>query len=185
MRTLVEEFQDDARDAYEAEESLGSELMREVERYLVLQVVDVRWRERLESMEYLREGIHLRAMAQKDPLVEYRSEGHKMFEELSAAIREEVVHYLLRVELARDEAEALQPEAHDDHLVYEHESLAGSDAIAAAGVEENGGGVAAATAPVVTQRVVADAERVGRNGPLPLRLWEEVQEVPRGVNRRG
>ena len=165
---LVEEFQDDARDAYEAkEESLGSELMREVERYLVLQVVDVRWREHLESMEYLREGIHLRAMAQKDPLVEYRSEGHVMFEELSAAIREEVVRYLLRVELARDEAEALQPEAHDDHLVYEHESLTGSDAIAAAGVEENGGGVAAATAPVVTQRVVADAERVGRNDPCP------------------
>ena len=66
---LIEEFQDDARDAYAAkEEELGPELMREVERYLVLQVVDVRWREHLESMEYLRDGIHLRAMAQKDPL---------------------------------------------------------------------------------------------------------------------
>jgi preprotein translocase subunit SecA len=49
--------------------------MREVERFLILQVVDLRWREHLDSMEYLRDGIHLRAMAQKDPLVEYRSEG--------------------------------------------------------------------------------------------------------------
>ena len=74
---LIEDFQDDARDAYDAKvEEYGAELMREVERYLVLQVVDVRWREHLESMEYLRDGIHLRAMAQKDPLSEYRSEGH-------------------------------------------------------------------------------------------------------------
>jgi len=127
---LVAEFQDDARDAYDAkEEELGPELMREIERYLVLQVVDVRWREHLDAMEYLREGIHLRAMAQKDPLVEYRSEGHAMFEELGAIIREEVVRYLFHVELAREEAEHLQPEeAGDGNLVYEHESLAGADA---------------------------------------------------------
>ena len=167
VEDLVEEFQDDARDAYEAkEESLGSELMREIERYLVLQVVDVRWREHLESMEYLREGIHLRAMAQKDPLVEYRAEGHVMFEELSATIREEIVRYLFRVELAREEAESLQPEAPDENLVYEHDALAGADAISAAGAEE-GGGVMAAAPAVVTQRVVADDERVGRNDPCP------------------
>ncbi|MGH3013872.1 MAG: preprotein translocase subunit SecA, partial [Gaiellaceae bacterium] len=66
---LIEEFQDDAADAYEQKvEEYGAELMREVERYLVLQVVDLRWREHLESMEYMRDGIHLRAMAQKDPL---------------------------------------------------------------------------------------------------------------------
>ena len=65
--------------------------MREIERFVILQVVDTRWREHLESMDYLREGVHLRAMAQKDPLVEYRGEGHIMFEELSRVIREEVV----------------------------------------------------------------------------------------------
>ena len=165
---LVEEFQDDARDAYAAkEEALGSELMREIERYLVLQVVDARWREHLESMEYLREGIHLRAMAQKDPLVEYRAEGHTMFEDLSAAIREEVVRYLFRVELARDEAESLQPEAPDENLVYEHQALSGSEAITAAGTNEDGGGVMAAAPPVVAQRVVTEADRVGRNDPCP------------------
>ena len=76
-----------ARDYAEREQELGPELAREVERYVILQVVDKRWREHLESMDYLREGVHLRAFAQKDPLVEYRGEGHVMFEELGQAIR--------------------------------------------------------------------------------------------------
>jgi preprotein translocase subunit SecA len=166
---LIAEFQDDARDAYEAkEEELGKELMREIERYLVLQVVDVRWREHLEAMEYLREGIHLRAMAQKDPLVEYRGEGHTMFEELGATIREEVVRYLFHVELAQDQAESLQPEAHDENLVYEHSSVQGSEAIAAAGAEESENGGVPLGAPVVTQqRVASEYDRVGRNDLCP------------------
>ena len=67
---------------------------------MILQIVDTRWREHLETMDYLREGVHLRAMAQKDPLVEYRGEGHAMFEELGRAIREEVVLMLFHVEVA-------------------------------------------------------------------------------------
>ena len=104
---VVAEFQDDAQDAYEAkEEELGSELMREIERYLLLQIVDARWREHLDSMEYLRDGIHLRAMAQKDPLVEYRNEGSQMFDELNATIREEVVRHLFHVEIQQPEQQA-------------------------------------------------------------------------------
>jgi preprotein translocase subunit SecA len=178
---LVVEFQDDVRDAYAAkEEELGPEILREVERYLVLQVVDVRWREHLEAMEYLRDGIHLRAMAQKDPLAEYRSEGHGMFEELSSTIREEVVRYLLRVEIAREEAETLQPESHEAGLVYEHESLAGSDAIAAAGdgapaavpaaAAASGGAVAAPAKPAIQQTVRHEGDPyhgVGRNDACP------------------
>jgi preprotein translocase subunit SecA len=169
---LIAEFQDDARDAYAAkEEEFGSELMREIERYLVLQVVDVRWREHLDSMEYLRDGIHLRAMAQKDPLAEYRSEGHDMFEELRDMIREEVVRYLFHVEVQREDAPAaLQPQAApDEGLVYAHESLAGADAIQAAG-SNGGGGEAAAgvtTATATQQRVASDWDRVGRNDACP------------------
>ncbi len=75
--SLIEDFQEEALERYEAkEEELGPELMRELERFVILQVVDQRWREHLDSMDYLREGVHLRAMAQKDPLVEYRHEGH-------------------------------------------------------------------------------------------------------------
>jgi preprotein translocase subunit SecA len=180
---LIEEFQDDARDAYEAKvEEYGAELMREVERYLVLQVVDVRWREHLESMEYLRDGIHLRAMAQKDPLSEYRSEGHAMYEELTATIQEEIVRYLLRIQIERPpEQGELEPAAaatNGDGLSYEHESVAGSDAIRAAGAGQAapqparaavaaGAGAGAATTVSTGQRVISAEERVGRNDPCP------------------
>src|SRR4051795_8529787 len=88
---LTEEFTSDARTTYEEKEKeFGAELMRELERFVILQVVDVRWREHLENMDYLREGVGLRSMAQKDPLVEYTSEGERMFTELSRAIRGEV-----------------------------------------------------------------------------------------------
>jgi len=167
--TLVEDFSEDAQEAYtEKEGELGGELMRELERFVILQVVDVRWREHLENMDYLREGVHLRAMAQKDPLVEYRGEGHQMFEELSRTIREEVVFTLFHAELAPEDAQELQTyqEAQavgDGGLSYEHQSLAGAEAMAAAGA---GGETAVATMmPVTEQRVVSDKERVGRNDP--------------------
>jgi len=126
----------------------------------------------------MRDGIHLRAMAQKDPLVEYRAEGHAMFEELGQIIREEVVRYLFHVELEREEAEQLIPAAapQADALSYAHESLSGSDAIAAAG--GNGGadaravqpdlasGLVGGTSSVTTgQRTVAAEQKVGRNDP--------------------
>ena len=182
---LVEEFQEDARDEYAAkEDELGSELMRELERFIILQVVDVRWREHLENMDYLREGVHLRAMAQKDPLVEYRAEGHVMFEELGRAIREEVVGLLFHAQLAPEEAGELQEAQHgppvDGNLSYEHESLAGAQAIAtAAGAPAataavgsmgmatatpiGGGGGAVATQP--RQRVASEHDKLGRNDP--------------------
>src|SRR3989440_2894249 len=150
---LVEEFQEDARDEYAAkEEELGGELMRELERFLILQVVDQRWREHLENMDYLREGVHLRAMAQKDPLVEYRGEGHAMFEELGFAIREEVVLTLFHAQLEPGEGgEELGPPASPNgggpngNLTYEHDTAAGADVIAAAGAAEGlGGSVATA-----------------------------------------
>jgi preprotein translocase subunit SecA len=185
---LIEEFTDDAQDAYDAKvEEYGAELMREVERYLVLQVVDVRWREHLESMEYLRDGIHLRAMAQKDPLSEYRSEGHAMFEELTGTIQEEIVRYLLRIQIERPpEQGELEPAGAGagpnggGGLSYEHESVAGSEAIRAAGGggaqaaprqamagAMAGAGGGAATTVSTGQRVVAEEDRVGRNDPCP------------------
>jgi len=164
--SLVQEFADDALDAYnDREVGFGPELMREIERFVILQVVDTRWREHLESMDYLREGVHLRAMAQKDPLVEYRGEGHTMFEELSRIIREEVVATLFHVEVQQDEAQqALQPVEAPQALSYEHETSAGADAIAAAGGLATG--TTAVAQPPVQRQVVKDDERdVGRNDP--------------------
>ncbi len=166
-QTLVDDFTEDAQEAYgEKESSLGSELLRELERYVILQVVDTRWREHLENMDHLREGVHLRAMAQKDPLVEYTSEGHEMFEELGRAIREEVVFTLFHAELAPEDAADLQPQESpvlDGSMAYSHESLAGADAISAA--FGGNGDVAVAAVPRTQQRVVDDKEKVGRNDP--------------------
>ena len=106
---------------------------RDIERYVILQIVDQRWREHLETMDYLREGVHLRAFAQKDPLVEYRGEGHALFEELGQSIRQEVVFTLFHVAVEVEPA-ALEPtQAHDGDLRYEHDTSAGADVIAAAG----------------------------------------------------
>ena len=141
----------------------GPELMREIERFVILQVVDTRWREHLESMDYLREGVHLRAMAQKDPLVEYRGEGHIMFEELSKIIREEVVADALprRGAAGRGRAGARSPSRRPRCSSYEHETAAGADAIAAAG-----GLATVATMEPVQHQVVKDEERdIGRNDP--------------------
>jgi len=184
---LAEEFQEDARDTYqEKEKSLGLNpetelaLLRDVERFVILQVVDTRWREHLENMDYLREGIHLRGMAQKDPLVEYTAEGHTMFEELNAAIREEVVVTLFHAEIEVEEVDQLREAqmagALDGGTVaYEHESFAGAEAIAAAGagayVDGNGGTMSTAGlldaggGSVATQRVVSDRDKIGRNDP--------------------
>ncbi len=97
---LIDDFREEAHELYgEKEAQWGDEVAREVERYIVLEVVDTRWREHLENMDYLREGVHLRAFAQKDPLVEYRAEGHSMFEELGLLIREEVLMLLFHAQI--------------------------------------------------------------------------------------
>jgi preprotein translocase subunit SecA len=174
---LVDEFRDDARDEYAAkEEELSGELMRELERFIILQVVDQRWREHLENMDYLREGVHLRSMAQKDPLVEYTAEGHVMFEELNAAIREEVVQILFHAEVEREDAEEFQrlqeqQSAVDGGLTYEHQTLGSAEGIAtAAALEGNGSAVTAGLvggggSVATMQRTVSDRDKIGRNDP--------------------
>jgi preprotein translocase subunit SecA len=165
---LIEDFQEEAREIYTAkEEEFGSELMRELERFVILQVVDVRWREHLENMDYLREGVHLRSMAQKDPLVEYTAEGERMFTDLGAAIRSEVVLHLFHAELAPEEAQQLtQTQTTNGNLQYEHEITAGAEAIAAAGGGEAvAAGIPSATG-VLQQAVQASPhEKIGRNDP--------------------
>jgi preprotein translocase subunit SecA len=166
---LVEEFVEDALEAYaDREQALGPELAREVERYVILQTVDQRWREHLEAMDYLREGVHLRAFAQKDPLVEYRGEGHVLFEELGRTIRQEVVFTLFHVAVQVEEP-ALEPmQAPSGSLHYEHETSAGADAIAAAGA---GGAATALAAPPAASGSFAQGPAVnehkdlGRNDP--------------------
>ncbi|MBW8732504.1 MAG: preprotein translocase subunit SecA, partial [Terrabacter sp.] len=104
---LREQLMSDAHHAYDQrEEMLGSETMREVERRVVLSVLDRKWREHLYEMDYLQEGIGLRAMAQRDPLIEYQREGFQLFEAMMEAIKEESVSHLFSVEVQLPEAAA-------------------------------------------------------------------------------
>ena len=97
---ILREILSDSHIAYEhREEQLGSPAMRELERRVVLSVIDRRWRDHLYEMDYLKDGIGLRAMAQRDPLVEYQREGYAMFQQMMGAIREETIGFLFNLEV--------------------------------------------------------------------------------------
>jgi preprotein translocase subunit SecA len=104
---LVERIKQDAHEAYaRREEELGSEAMRELERQVLLAVIDRKWREHLYEMDYLQEGVGLRAYAQRDPLVEYQREGFDMFNQMLDGIKEEAVGFLFNLEVHVQEAPA-------------------------------------------------------------------------------
>ncbi len=128
---LSEELVSDAKLAYAArEEQIGAENMRQLERRVVLSVLDRKWREHLYEMDYLKEGIGLRAMAQRDPLVEYQREGYQLFAAMTEGIKEESVAYLfnLEVKVAEPEAEPTTP------VTLTAESAAGAALAAPAGL---------------------------------------------------
>ncbi len=105
---LIEDLQKDVQEAYDRrEDEMGEEVQRELERRVILSVLDRKWREHLYEMDYLREGIYLRAYSQRDPLVEYQREGFDMFAAMMEGIKEESVGYLfnLQVEIDEDDRE--------------------------------------------------------------------------------
>ena len=97
----------DATAFYERREAeLGEKVMREVERQVMLRIIDQRWREHLEEMDYLKEGINLRAMGQKDPLTEWQREGYEMFGSMMKGIAQDFVRYVMHVQVVRNEQPA-------------------------------------------------------------------------------
>ncbi len=114
---LREEILADAGVAYEKRrEELGEEGLAQLQRRVLLSVMDRRWREHLYEMDYLKEGIGLRAMAQRDPLIEYEREGHLMFNDLMAGVKEDVVGYVFHLEVQVEKAEPVVPSAVSDLL---------------------------------------------------------------------
>jgi preprotein translocase subunit SecA len=98
---LIADLKHDAQAAYDRrEEEVGEEVMRELERRVLLSVLDRKWREHLYEMDYLREGIYLRAYSQRDPLVEYQREGFDMFAAMMDGIKEEAVGFLFNLEVS-------------------------------------------------------------------------------------
>ncbi|MDD3653542.1 MAG: preprotein translocase subunit SecA [Desulfotomaculaceae bacterium] len=103
-----------SREMYQSrEQELGSDMMREIERAVLLRIVDEKWMDHLDAMDQLREGIGLRAYGQKDPLVEYKFEGYEMFQNMVNTIQEEVVRYIFRVNV-------VQPEQQQKRVVVEN-----------------------------------------------------------------
>jgi preprotein translocase subunit SecA len=102
---IVAQVVEDCQNAYaKREESLGDSVMRELERKVLLSVLDRKWREHLYEMDYLQEGIGLRAMAQRDPLVEYQREGYELFSAMMDAIKEEIAGLLFNIEVSVEPA---------------------------------------------------------------------------------
>jgi preprotein translocase subunit SecA len=173
---------EDALAAYERREGeLGDELMRHLERQILLQIIDYRWREHLYEMDYLREGIHLRGFAQIDPLVAYKNEGFTMFRELMDSIWEEFARVIYHVEVNIEPADfEPQPEAQPSELTYagggpEQPSAmqqASESATATTPVPglvpaaPSGGGTGNGGASENPETVVkADRDKIGRNDP--------------------
>jgi hypothetical protein len=104
---LYEVLMAEATAYYEArEEELGAETMRNIERQVMLRIIDQRWREHLYEMDYLQEGINLRAMGQKDPLAEWQREGYEMFGAMMKGIAQDFVKYVMHVQVVRNETPA-------------------------------------------------------------------------------
>ena len=151
------------------EEQLGETTMREIERQVMLRIIDQRWREHLEEMDYLQEGINLRAMGQKDPLTEWQREGYEMFGQLMKGIAQDFVKYVMHVEVVTDDAaggevQNIQQSSFDD------EQTSGFDTAAAASIAA-GEMPPEAVAPTSTMNhtpvVKSEFEKTPRNSPCP------------------
>jgi preprotein translocase subunit SecA len=152
------------------EEELGAETMRQIERQVMLNIIDQHWREHLLEMDYLEEGINLRAMGQRDPLVEWQREGFAMFGTMMDSIAQDFVKYVMHVQVVREEAKPTQPVVDLLTSGPEDPSSAGGGMAAAARAQAAEEGQPApvaeeeeANSPVVK----SEWDKTPRNAPCP------------------
>ncbi|MTD44116.1 preprotein translocase subunit SecA [Conexibacter sp. W3-3-2] len=171
---LVDRLAEDALGRYEARETeLGDELMRALERYLLLQIIDQRWKEHLYDMDYLREGIHLRGFAQIDPLVAYKNEGFTLFEDLMNTIWSDFARMIfhVQVEVEGEVADPAQAGAGDGPALQNAQYSGGAGTQQPSALQEAAGGGEVLVdderelVPAVQQRRLDDTETTGRNEP--------------------
>jgi preprotein translocase subunit SecA len=150
------------------EERNGEEQMRQLERIILLQIVDSHWKEHLLNMDHLKEGIGLRGYGQKNPLNEYKKEGFNLFMSMIETVKEKTVGTLMRVQVVRDEEIARL----EEEQRRKRQEMAMN--LGAAGVQNE------------KKPVKRTEEKVGRNEPMPLRFRQKIQEVLRPpVKNRG
>jgi preprotein translocase subunit SecA len=168
---------EDALAVYQArEERFGAPAMREMESWVLLRTIDSKWRDHLYEMDYLREGIGLRALAQRDPLVEYKNEGFNMFQEMMDSIQSDFVRYLYHLEIVREEqpqevapVRQLAYSGGGDSSLAQNFAAAGAASVTRSGAMVDSSAEAYDAAQQATRTVVAprSVTKVGRNDPCP------------------
>jgi preprotein translocase subunit SecA len=162
---LYEKLMGEAQGYYEQrEEELSAPMMRQVERQIMLQIIDQKWREHLYEMDYLQEGIHLRAMGQKDPLVEWQREGYDMFGLMMHGIALDFVKYVMHAQVTVTQ----QPQA---------ETPAATNMQFTGPADPSSGGAVTA-GPAAAAAAAATANAVAQSGEAPPQAEEEPVNVP-------
>ncbi|MDH5423657.1 MAG: preprotein translocase subunit SecA [Gammaproteobacteria bacterium] len=139
----------------EKENSIGAEVLRRFEKYIMLQVLDSHWKDHLAAMDYLRQSIGLRGYAQKNPKQEYRRESYEMFSQMLDQIKQEVISVLSKVQIQTESevSELEKSQQHDANMVFAHDQMAGVVNESEQEVEEK------------SQPFVRDTQKLGRNDP--------------------
>jgi len=166
--TLLKRIVDKAQAAYDAKLPAGAETsFRQYERYVMLQILDAHWREHLAALDHLRQGIHLRGYAQKNPKQEYKREAFELFGAMVEAVKLEVIKTLTAVEIRTQEDIKPDDQAHVENVRPQHASTMGVEEEAAA---YNGNGdvaLAEAATKKKAQPTVRHVQKVGRNDACP------------------
>ncbi len=158
-----------SREFFAAKEAqVGADIMRQLEKHLMLNVLDQNWKEHLARMDYLRQGIHLRGYAQKQPKQEYKRESFELFTELLEKVKREVTQMLARVRIrSEDEIAALEQqdrarmEAQANRMQFQHPDMGGY------GADEEAADVASAAGAMAAATAIRSGQKIGRNDPCP------------------
>ena len=163
--TLRQKIEDEMADAYQQKETLaGTEVMRHFEKAVMLKVLDDQWKDHLATMDHLRQGIHLRGYAQKNPKQEYKREAFELFSNMLNRIRTEVVSIISKVQVrAEEDVQAVEQQRRSQApMSFQH---AETSAMAAAGEEAEG--EAEAQVQPEKKPFIRPDRKVGRNEPCP------------------
>jgi preprotein translocase subunit SecA len=151
-------------EAYKAREAqLGAPLMRELERFITLQVVDQHWKEQLHNMDVLRQGIGLRGYGQRNPLQEYATEAFRLFEGMISDVKLNVAKLLFKVQVQQQQGLERRPQA-PRNISYDKDDASGYAGVAVANPQRPNSPMNAAQRPTQPIRV---EQKVGRNDPCP------------------
>jgi len=176
--TLRERIIGSVQSTYDEKGSLIGDAMRQIEKQVMLQVLDGLWKDHLQTMDQLRQGIHLRAYANKNPRQEYKREAFELFEALLERLKQEVVRILSHLQIKRqDEAELIEQKRREE---AERQQLAFQHAQASALPEAEQESAQQAEAP--QQPMVRDTPKVGRNDPCPCGSGKKYKQCCGALN---